>query len=205
MQRTTEQMVQWYRTHVTTSQIGFNPDGRCLQICRTARNIGAAFPSAVTAQNATPAEHRVHDVSKVKKGMVAYYDDPNDSNPFGHIVTVMGRRAGVNPDLLSSLVVRTNSVQSGRITVVAGDYFGKHWGDAFQFAATWLNGVALDMPDAPKPKPPTLPVEGKERLRKVLDILDVMIENQKGAGHERIVKALKRDKQAVKQTLDKWR
>jgi hypothetical protein len=96
----------------TTEQLGFDPNGMCLRICRTARDIGPVYPSAVVAQNATPAAHRVYGVADVRRGMVVYYDDPNDSNPYGHIVTVVGRDRDADPDSLSSLLVRSNSVVS---------------------------------------------------------------------------------------------
>lgn len=204
MQRTTEQMIAWYRSHETTSQIGFNPDGMCLKVCRYARNIGSMFPTAVSSQHATPAEHRVHKVEDIRKGMVIYFDDTSDGNPFGHIATVMGRRDGIDRGSLASLITRTNSVKSGRVVPVAADYYQRFWGDEFQFAATWLNGVVLDMPDKPRPQPPTLPSEGKKRLHRVVDILDEMIDNHRSLGHERIVRALRRDKRAIRQTLERW-
>lgn len=206
-QRDTAATIDWYRTHETSSQLGFNPDGMCLKICRTARNIGAAYPSALSAQQATPREHRVTDVSEIRRGMVVYYDDPNDSNPYGHIVTVVGRTKDRDPDDLGNLLVRTNSVQSGRVVVVRGDYFGRFWADPFQFAATWLNGVELDMPEPAKASKPkkTLPPQGRERLQGVLDELNAMIENYRRADNDRVVKALRRDKAEIRQTLDQFK
>lgn len=145
-QRTASQAVAWYGTHRTSRQLGYNPNGMCLKICRQARNIGAVYSSALKAQNATPAAHRIKDISKIQIGHIMYYDNPRDGNPFGHIVTVVGRVAGVDRRSLSSLVVETNSVKSGEIVRVRGDYFPRYWGDQFQFAADWLNGQKLIMP-----------------------------------------------------------
>jgi hypothetical protein len=78
--------------------------------------------------------------------MDLYFDDPHDSNPFGHIVTMIGRVKGYDPDSLDDVLVRTNSVVSGRVVVVRASYFKAHWGDAFQFGAFWLNGFELDYP-----------------------------------------------------------
>lgn len=199
-QRDTKATIEWYQTHETASQIGFNPDGMCLKVCRTARNIGSMFPSALAAQQATPEDMRVHKVSNVQRGMIAFFDDPNDSNPYGHIVTVVGRDKDRDPDTLGSLWTRTNSVKSGRVVTVRGDYFQRYWGDEFQFAATWLNGIELDLPErkVPKPKPP---LAGKgERVRAAIgrlehgvDALQVSINYHKRQGNDRLVRALQRD------------
>ena len=151
--RNWKETLQWYRTHQTASQIGFNPDGMCLKVCRTARDIGARFLTAKQAQDATPKEHRVYKVRNLRRGMIAYFDTVGDSNTAGHIVTIMGRVKGADLDDLHDVIVETNSVKSGELVRVRGDYFGTHWGDKFQFGATWLNGVELDWPK-PKPKPP---------------------------------------------------
>lgn len=137
--------VQWYRDNQTTSQIGFNPDGMCLKVCRTARDIPSMYPSAKAAQDATPQEHRVHRIADLRKGMVLYFDDPNDSNTFGHIVTMIGRVRGADLDSLHDIIVETNSVKSGELVKVRADYFVNWWGDTFQFGATWLNGQELDV------------------------------------------------------------
>jgi hypothetical protein len=146
--RNYEETLQWYKTHQTTSQIGFDPDGMCLKICRTARGIGSRYGSAKKAQDATPANHRVHKIANLRKGMVIYYDDPNDSNKFGHIVTMVGRAKGGDRNNLHDILVETNSVKANEVVVVHGDYFPKNWGDKFQFGATWLNGMVLDVPSS---------------------------------------------------------
>lgn len=140
------QALQWYRDKRSTARIGFNPDNMCLKVCRTARDIPAVYPTAKEAQDHTPQRHRVHRVRDLRRGMVLYFDDPNDSNRAGHIVTMIGRVPGFDPDKLSDILVETNSVRSGQITTVRGDYFQRYWGDAFQFGATWLNGRELDVP-----------------------------------------------------------
>lgn len=205
-QRDTQETVQWYREHETTAELGFDPNGMCLKICRSARNIGPAYLSAAASAAATPSTHRVYGVEDITRGMVVYFDDPNDSNPYGHIVTVVGRRKSIDPSRLDSLLVRSNSVKSHEVVVVRGDYFGQHWGDAFQFAATWLNGVVLDLPDHKPLPPPPAPVYlgkvGQDRLRAMLDTYSLMIENQRRFGNARIVRALKRDRRRVQQTLD---
>lgn len=139
-----EATLEWYRTHQTARQIGFNPDGMCQKVCRTARAIGSRYASAKQGQDATPKKYRVYKIRDLRAGMVLYFDDPNDSNKFGHIVTMIGRVRGSDWDSLDSVLVETNSVKAGELVVVKGSYFKTHWGDDFQFGATWLNGFALD-------------------------------------------------------------
>lgn len=144
---TWQETLAWYRSHHTKAEIGFDPDAMCLKICRTARNIPARFLTARAAMLSTPGEHRIHKVRDLRRGMVAYYADPRDSNDADHIVGVIGRVKGFNPDLLSDVLMVTNSVQVDRLTVVRGTYFEDHWGDDFKFGATWLNGFELDVPN----------------------------------------------------------
>jgi len=155
----------WYKTHTTTAKIGFNPDGRCLQICRTSRDIGPRYSSAKQAQDATPERFRVHRIRDLRRGMKIFVDDPNDGNKFGHVVTMVGRVKGFDWDNADDVLVKTNSVVAGKIVVVRLTYFQKHWGDSFQFGAFWLNGEELDYPGWKRdgkgtdvaPKPDTSP------------------------------------------------
>jgi hypothetical protein len=138
--------LEWYRTHNTAREIGFNPDGMCLKVCRTDRDIGPLHLTAKEAQDLTPIGERIFNVRKLRRTMVLFYDDPDDSNRAGHIATLIGRVKGFDPDSLHDLLVETNSVKAGELTVVRGDYFTEHWGDEFVFGATWLNGEILDVP-----------------------------------------------------------
>lgn len=199
--RDTEGTIEWYRRNHDNPP--FYPNGMCLKICRYARDIGAMYPSAVTAQNATPERYRVRDLSKITRGMVAYFDDPNDGNPYGHIVTVAGWIKGSNKDSLADLMTWTNSVVSGKITLARASFYPNYWGDRFTFAATWLNGQELDLPEKrvkPKPKP-------KDRLPRIKEAIE---EIEKGLAHhrkhdnKRLVKAFTRDLKELKQTYDKF-
>lgn len=135
----------WYATHRNREQIGFDPDNMCLKICRTARNIPAKHLTAKEAQDNTPEQFRVYKIEDLRQGMVVFVDDPNDSNRAGHIVTLAGRRRGVPRKELASLILETNSVKMDEIVRVQGDYFQTHWGDEFQFGASYLNGVEFDV------------------------------------------------------------
>jgi hypothetical protein len=149
-----KETLRWYDFHQTAREIGFNPDGQCLKVCRTARDIGPMFPTAKAAQDATPKEHRVYKVEDLRRGMDLFFDDPNDSNKAGHIVTMIGRVKGFKDwKSLDDVLVETNSVVAGQLVVVRASYFKKHWGDSFQFGTTWLNGHELDYPTKRKPKP----------------------------------------------------
>lgn len=142
--RTWQQTLDWYKTHNTAREIGFNPDHMCLAVCRQAREAPFGAPSAKIAQDATPEKYRVRRIRDLRKGMVIYIDDPNDSNKFGHVVTMIGRAPGFHWDNPDDILVETNSVVSGRLVVVRLTYFEPHWGDSFQFGAFWLNGAELD-------------------------------------------------------------
>lgn len=166
--------LDWYRSHQTAQDLGFHPDGMCLKICRTARGLPAVYPSAVVSQNATPQAHRVHKVADLRRGMVGYFDDPNDSNQFGHIATMIGRVKGADRDSLHDTLWETNSVISGQVVVVRGDYFAQHWGDRFVFGATWLNGSVLDVP-AVKSDQPELGEARLENFRETANEWDVKI------------------------------
>lgn len=160
-QRTTAEALKWLESHTTAPALGYNPDGMCLKITRQARGIGAMYPSARAAQDATPAKHRITDLRKIRPGMVMYFDDPRDGNPYGHIVTVASTKDGKPATSLGDISVWTNSVVSGRLSLVSADYFPRGWGDPFTFASDWLNGVELRL-DATKAKPskpkgPTMP------------------------------------------------
>lgn len=155
-----KETLEWYETHQTEREIGFNPDGMCLRVVRTARDADALYGSALESQRATPEEHRVYKIRDLRKGMVLYFDDEDDSNPYGHVVTQIGRVPGFDPDSLHDILVETNSVKKGQLVIVRGDYFQRYWGDEFKFGATWLNGQTLDIPQ----RKPVVPQELQSTL-----------------------------------------
>lgn len=184
--RDVEGTINWYK--INKDAPPFDPDGMCLKVCRTARDIDPMFPSALAAQIATPKEFRVYDPADIRRGMVAYFDDPNDSNPFGHIVTVHGR------DEEKHILEWTNSVVPNKLTVVFHSYFPRNWGDTFQFAATWLNGVELEFGE--KTTASTAPTARERRLRNLehaVDDLMAAVAHAKKKGRTRLVEALQRD------------
>lgn len=177
-QRDTDATLDWYnRLH---SNPPFDPDGMCQKVCRYARNIAAKFASAKESQDGTPSEHRVHNIADLRRGMVAYFDTVGDSNPFGHIVTIVGRVKGVDRNKLESLIVWTNSVKANELVKVRGNYFRDHWGDSFTFGATWLNGQELKLParaPVPEPVPSAKPAKTSRRVR--FDHISLQIQDDK--------------------------
>lgn len=207
--RSTLEVLDWYKQHDSYPQnLGFDPDGMCLKICRTARGLPAVYPSALSAQEATPAEHRVRSVKDLKRGMVLYFDDPKDSSPYGHIVTMIGRVKDADESNLHDIIVRTNSVKSNRIVLVRGDYFKRFWGDEFQFGATWLNGQAFPefQKDQPTPKPQEpKPVLGKApTLHHALKDLEKSIAYHEKKGNDRLVRGLTRDRNRLKRRIERF-
>lgn len=208
-QRNTPDTMAWYRKEAASERNAWQ--GLCLKLCRTARNIDAVYPTAVSAAAATPRVNRVYDLDSVGRGMVAYFDDPNDDNPYGHIVTVSGR------DDRGNLLTWTNDVKGpGYVSLVNANVFPKAWGDRFLFAATWLNGVELDMGIKPKPVKPlagggAAVLDAIEQIEKGLDRVNDAIKYHTRKENTRLVNALKRDREemrvarrALKDTYDKF-
>lgn len=200
------EMVDWYRAHETTAELGYNPDGMCLKIAHDASDVPALYPSAFAAQHATPAKYQVTKVADLRRGMKLFFDDPTDDNPFGHVTSMVGRVKGSDPNDLNGVLVRTNSVKSGQVVVVRATYFKTHWGDDFQFGATWLNGVVLDMNwDDPKPKPKPSPVKPTVKaIRAAIKELQAQLAKVEGTGHPRIVNALKRDIATLQKSIQSF-
>ncbi len=195
--------LEWYRTHQTTQEIGFNPDNMCLKICRTSRDIEPMFLTAKLAQDATPLQHRHHKVRDLRKGMKLYFDDPFDSNTAGHVVTMIGRVRGFDPDSLHDVLVETNSVKSGELVVVRGDYFAEHWGDEFQFGATWLNGHVLDVFEKKvKPPKPALGPNKLENFRLSRPEWDVNILDRVAEKNPEVARKVERIEKAVEALPD---
>lgn len=202
MTNTWQEDLAWYRNHQSTSQIGFNPDGMCLKVCRTSRAIGPKYLTAKQAQDATPKEHRITRVRNLRRGMKLFFDDPHDSNTAGHIVTMIGRVKGFDWDSLDDVLVETNSVVSGQLVVVRASYFKQHWGDSFQFGTDFLNGVEFDY--AGKKQPPKRDTSARvERFRDSAPEWDVKIlDRAVEAGRRDLAKDVRKIEQAVKDLPD---
>jgi hypothetical protein len=136
---------------------------------------------------------------KSVQGLVGFADDPNDSNPFGHVYTFIGRnKAGVP-------IVDTNDAFGyGRGWVVTYDWFKANWGDDFQFASLSLNGFALDLPGGNKnpTKHPTDPQFKLHSLDYAIHRLEKAIiwREKHKPGQVNLIRALKKDLAELKQT-----
>jgi len=184
----------WYQDNKTSPP--FDPDGQCLKVVRYARDIGPMYPSAISAAYATPKEHRVYDWADIRSGMIGFFDDPNDGNPYGHVVTFHARTKDKRG------LTWTNSVKDNQLVLVYANYFPRYWGDAFLFAATWLNGQALSFPNKPQPKPK--PTRTLENLQHAIKDLQDMIAHHRKKGNLRLVHALQRDLEHLRETLKEF-
>lgn len=170
--------------------------GLCLKLQRTARGLPALFPSALASAQGTPSSHRVHSLPNVQRGMVAYFDDPNDSNAFGHITAVAGRS-----HTTGELLHWTNDAAGhGRVSLVRHSFFEQFWGDSFQFASDWLNGHKLDL--GGEHKPPL--AGGGETIQAAIDRLRTALVYHRKKDHTRLVKALERDVAHLEMIMKKF-
>lgn len=150
----------------------------------------------------TPDQYKVRDVAKLEPGHVAYFDDPNDSNPFGHIVTVMARLKGYPKSDLNGIIVRSNDVVTGEVAPVRASYFQLHWGDAFQFGSDWLNGYVFTDMVPPPPKPKLERVKhALANLKESRNILKRAMEHNQKVGNVRVTNALSRDIKRLDKTI----
>lgn len=165
---------------------------RCLQLQREARGLPPVYPTALSAALNTPASERIKSIKDLRRGMVAYFDDPHDKNPAGHIVGVAGWIPGKpksNPD---NLLTWSNDVRSGSgdVGLVGAGYFPKHWGDGFLFGSTWLNGYDFSEFDkAPRPTHPTLGAN----YEAAMESMAKTIAYHKKKGHTALVRVLNAD------------
>jgi hypothetical protein len=145
------------------------------------------YPSALSAMLATPKKYRVTDPKKVKVGMVGYFVDPDDSNPFEHIATCVGHNREGDP------IWGTNTA-TGSVAFVGHDFFVKNWGDHFKFAATSIGTYVIDQL---QPEP----VERGKRLKKTIRELEKIAKTQRKLGREGIARRLDRDIADLRDTL----
>lgn len=164
----------------------------CLSLARQAPRLPAIYPSARAAMLATPKDRR-YPLAEARRGMVAYFSDPNDSNTADHIVTLAGWD-GKQRDLDDLLTFTNDAKRSGGVDVVRASFFPQHWGDPFVFATDWLNGY--DLPGYDDDAKPT-PAPGRETLGANYDhaIEDLRREmrKQRAAGNTTLVNMLAKD------------
>lgn len=194
--KTTEETMAFLKGQATSGSTAWQ--AKCLQLQRTARGLPAVYPSALAAAEATPKDRRVTAQSAVVRGMVAFWDDPNDSNPYGHITAVAGR----DPKTGELLHWTNDAAGPGRVSLVRHSFFPQYWGDSFLFASDWLNGYDLDLPEKKKPQPPLS--HGAQRIEAAIAILQKAAAAHRAKGHTRLVKALDRDIAHLNRILTKF-
>lgn len=165
----------------------------CLKLQRMARGLPIVYPSALTAQLATPESERVYKIEDLRRGMIAYSDDPNDNNPSGHVYFIAGRNK------LGQVLTWTNdAIRTGGVDIVPIDFYRKNWGDKFQFGATWLNGYDFSEFDKP-------PVETRGRLgdnyAAAIEDLEKIERHHRSRGHIILADKLKKDLERMKRRL----
>ena len=168
----------------------------CLKLQRTARGLPAVYPTAASAQVATPQSERV-GLTGLKPGMIAY---TKGSNPAGHIVLVEGWKAGLKN--ASNLMVWSNDVGSdgkGVAAVPLQQILGG-WRHSFQFGATWLNGY--DFSEFNKPAVSVHGTLGKNVEHAIEDLRKAVAFHKKG-GNKDLVAILERDLKMIEATYAK--
>lgn len=188
--RTGQEAMVYLRKQVTSNTTAWK--GQCLKLQRTARGIPALYPSALSAAHATPKAERVVHPFDLKRGMVAYSDDPNDGNPYGHIYAIAGWDGAPKKDC-TNLLTYSNDVRAGnKVGLVPITFYRRSWGDTFQFGATWLNGYNFaDLDAAPAPVPGRQSL--KENLEHAIHDLEKAIRTSRRLGNTQLTAALWKD------------
>lgn len=170
--------------HKTGSRDWFR---KCLILQRSGRKIPAVAPTAIAAAHLVPESERVYKVKDFRHGMVAFSDDPFDSNTAGHVYYICGR----NKD--DVILTWSNDVKvSGGVDCVPLSFYQDHWGDKLLFAATNLNGY--DFSDFNKPAVPINRYEHLgDRYLAAIDDLKKIRRDKHSHDADRMFKILTRD------------
>lgn len=127
----------------------------CEGLWRSGHGFPATFGSAIAHQLATPKSERL-DIREAPIGSAVFYDDPRDSNPFGHITGLWARKSPTDIDVATN-DVRNGSYEYGSVSVVPHTWFKANWGDDLQFATLWCGPYKVEVVGGKvvPPKPPT--------------------------------------------------
>ena len=181
---------------------GANWFRQCLNLQHTARDIPAVFPTAFSAQLATPKSERVPHVADLRGGMIGY---TKGSDPAGHVFYILGRRPGfdlANPD---GVLCESNDVvagKTGHVGIVTLSFFRVNWGHTWQFGATMLNGYDFaDFNAKPKPVHPTLGGNYEAAIKAVKKA----VASHKKDRDDTLYLALKRDLARMQKRYDRYK
>ena len=198
-----------YRDFISTQMKLPETDTRWKSMCeslqRQAHGFDAAFASAFAHMIATPKNERL-DPREAPLTAFIFVDDPNDSNPYGHVVGKWGKGDGS----LESIPVATNDVSDneagydpGNVTVVPLGWFPAHWGDSIQFATTWFGGTEI-----PTIEPQTGPQDTERWVKAAITRAEAVVElmvkarqDNDGTIHPRHEKAITREIQDQRQII----
>jgi hypothetical protein len=177
----------------------------CLSLARQAPGLPGGIPSAHAAALLTPTAHRIHDVSRIRRGMVIYFANFHDDNPEDHVVTAAGWHQGQVTDSLADVLAWSNDiVRTGGVDLVRASRFPDDWNAPFWFAAISLNGFMLPGYKDPRATPDSPPPTIGHNLDDAIDAVRRAIRAQRAAGHPRRADALARDLAELKQTRAKY-
>jgi hypothetical protein len=174
----------------------------CLSLTRQAPGIPGGIPSARAAMLMVPTSDRIHHVHGLRRGMVLFFDDPNDDNPFGHVVTVAGWHTTQPTDSLDDVLTWSADVphDAGEVGLVRASFFTSQWGVPMVYGSTSLNG--FDLPGYGRAA--TTPVRQAPSLQDTLDAAITAVRHgiraQRQKGHQRKVRALTRDLRELQDT-----
>ena len=178
--RNTAQAIDWLKGQRAG---GHTWPSLCLALTRNARGIPALYPSALAAQTGTPKNHRFPNQAQWRRGMVAYFDNPGDGNPYGHIATLAYKGK-------DGVWRAWSNVTGGKVALVPITLFTHSWGDPAQFASDHLNGYDLkSLVD----RPPTPLEQFEKTLRGAVQDLRAEAERQDKRGHAKRADLLRRD------------
>lgn len=170
----------------------------CLSLARQAPQLPPVYPSARAAADAVPVSQRITRVGALRRGMVAFFGSPTDSNPYDHVVTVAGWATPDPTDSLDDLLVWTNdALRPGGVDLVRASFFPEHWGDPLMFGSTSVNGYDLPGYDHGEARTPG---HIGVRLDAAMRSIRRAIAHHRAHGHRRIVAALTRDLAELRET-----
>ena len=187
---TPAQAVAFYKKQRDTGSKSWK--GLCMKLARSAYGFDTGiYPSALACMVATPKKYRVTALKDVKVGMLGFFVDPDDDNPFEHIAACVGHNK-------EGLPIWGTNLADGSVAFVGHDFFELHWGDKFNFAASSLGTFVID--ELQKEEKPER-VKAK-RIRKVIRELVKAQKAQRKQGHVRIADRLAKDIADLRKTLD---
>ena len=109
------QAVAFYKKQRDTGSKSWK--GLCMKLARSAYGFDTGiYPSALACMVATPKKYRVTALKDVKVGMLGFFVDPDDDNPFEHIAACVGHNK-------EGLPIWGTNLADGSVAFVGHDFF----------------------------------------------------------------------------------